>query len=40
MRYTVSVVPAMCSLIGIVLMLLYKLDAPTLARLRANAPPS
>jgi glycoside/pentoside/hexuronide:cation symporter, GPH family len=38
MRYTVSIVPAFCSLAGIVLMLLYKLDAPTLARLRANTP--
>jgi GPH family glycoside/pentoside/hexuronide:cation symporter len=35
MRYAVSLVPACCSLAGIALMLVYRLDAPTLARLRA-----
>ena len=38
MRYAVSIVPAGCAVLGIVLMSIYKLDAAELARLRAASP--
>ncbi len=38
MRYAVSIVPASCAVLGIVLMSIYKLDAAELARLRAASP--
>ena len=36
MRYAVSIVPAVCSIAGVVLMSIYRLDAAELARLRAD----